>query len=31
MTLPFMADASSVMLVGPNGMGKSMLACNLGH
>jgi DNA replication protein DnaC len=31
MTLPFMADASSVMLVGPNGVGKSMLACNLGH
>lgn len=31
MTLSFMADASNVMLVGPNGVGKSMLACNLGH
>ena len=31
MTLSFMADARNVMLVGPNGMGKSMLACNLGH
>jgi DNA replication protein DnaC len=30
-TLSFMADASNVMLVGPNGVGKSMLACNLGH
>ena len=24
-------DASNVMLVGPNGVDKSMLACNLGH
>ena len=31
MTLSFMVDASNVMLVGPNGVGKSMLACNLGH
>jgi DNA replication protein DnaC len=31
MTLSFMLDASDVMLVGPNGVGKSMLACNLGH
>ena len=31
MTLSFMLDASNVMLVGPNGVGKSMLACNLGH
>lgn len=31
MTLSFMADASNVMLVGPNGVGKSMLSCNLGH
>jgi DNA replication protein DnaC len=31
MTLSFMTDASNVMLVGPNGVGKSMLACNLGH
>ena len=31
MTLAFMADATNVVLVGPNGVGKSMLACNLGH
>jgi DNA replication protein DnaC len=31
MTLSFMADASNVMLVGSNRVGKSMLACNLGH
>ena len=31
MTLSFMKDASNVMLVGPNGLGKSMLACNIGH
>jgi DNA replication protein DnaC len=31
MTLSFMADDSNVMLVGTNGVGKSMLACNLGH
>ncbi len=31
MTLSYMADASNVMMVGPNGVGKSILACNLGH
>ena len=31
MTLSFMAEATNVVLVGPNGVGKSMLACNLGH
>ena len=31
MTLSFMADATNVVLVGPNVAGKSMLACNLGH
>jgi DNA replication protein DnaC len=31
MTLSFMADATNVVLVGPSGVGKSMLACNLGH
>lgn len=31
MTLSFMADATNVVLLGPNGVGKSMLACNLGH
>ena len=31
MTLAFMADATNVVLVGPNGVGKSMLACNLAH
>lgn len=31
MTLSFMNDASNVVLVGSNGVGKSMLACNLGH
>jgi hypothetical protein len=31
MTLSFMTDAINVVLVGPNGVGKSMLACNLGH
>ena len=31
MTLAFMIDATNVVLVGPNGVGKSMLACNLGH
>ena len=30
MTLSFMTDATNVVLVGPNGVGKSMLACNLG-
>jgi DNA replication protein DnaC len=31
MTLSFMTDATNVVLVGPSGVGKSMLACNLGH
>jgi DNA replication protein DnaC len=31
MTLSFMLDASNVTLVGPNEVGKSMLACNLDH
>ena len=31
MTLSFMADATNVVLVGPSGVGKSMLAANLGH
>jgi DNA replication protein DnaC len=31
MTLSFMLDATNVVLVGPNGVGKSMLACNLAH
>jgi DNA replication protein DnaC len=31
MTLAFMADATNVVLVGPSGVGKSMLARNLGH
>ena len=31
MSLSFMLDATNVVLVGPNGVGKSMLACNLGH
>lgn len=31
MTLSFMTDATNVVLVGPNGVGKSMLASNLGH
>ena len=31
MSLSFMMDATNVVLVGPNGVGKSMLACNLGH
>lgn len=31
MTLAFMQDATNVVLVGPNGVGKSMLACNLAH
>ena len=26
-----LVDATNVVLVGPNGVGKSMLACNLGH
>jgi DNA replication protein DnaC len=31
MTLQFLADATNVVLVGPNGVGKSMCACNLGY
>jgi len=31
MTLDFMHDATNVVLVGPNGVGKSMLACNIAH
>jgi DNA replication protein DnaC len=31
MTLEFMQDATNVVLVGPNGVGKSMLACNIAH
>jgi DNA replication protein DnaC len=31
MTLQFLQDASNVVLVGPNGVGKTMCACNLGY
>jgi DNA replication protein DnaC len=31
MTLEFLKDASNVVLVGPNGVGKSMCACNIGY
>jgi DNA replication protein DnaC len=31
MTLGFMADGTNVVFVGPNGVGKSMCAANLGH
>jgi DNA replication protein DnaC len=31
MTLQFVADATNVVLVGPNGVGKTMCACNLGY
>jgi DNA replication protein DnaC len=31
MTLQFMADATNVVFVGPNGIGKSMCAANIGH
>ncbi len=31
MTLVFLQDASNVVLVGPNGVGKTMCACNLGY
>jgi DNA replication protein DnaC len=31
MSLQFMADASSVVLIGPNGVVKSMIAANLGY
>jgi DNA replication protein DnaC len=31
MTLQFMAEAGNVVLVGPNGVGKTMCACNIGY
>ena len=31
LTLTFMEDASNIVLVGPNGVGKTMCACNLGY
>ncbi len=31
MTLEFLNDASNVVLVGPNGVGKTMCACNIGY
>ena len=31
MTLEFMKDAGNVVLVGPNGVGKTMCACNIGY
>ena len=31
MTLEFLKDASNVVLVGPNGVGKTMCACNIGY
>jgi DNA replication protein DnaC len=31
MSLQFLADASSVVVFGPNGVGKSMIAANIGH
>ena len=31
MTLEFLGEASNVVLVGPNGVGKTMCACNLGY
>jgi DNA replication protein DnaC len=31
MGLSFMQEATNVVIVGPNGVGKSMLACNLAH
>jgi DNA replication protein DnaC len=31
MTLDFIKDASNIVLVGPNGVGKSMCACNIGY
>ena len=31
MTLDFLKGASNVVLVGPNGVGKTMCACNLGY
>lgn len=31
MALDFLKDASNVVLVGPNGVGKTMCACNIGY
>jgi DNA replication protein DnaC len=31
MTLEFLKDATNVVLVGPNGVGKTMCACNIGY
>jgi DNA replication protein DnaC len=31
MTLEFLGDATNIVLVGPNGVGKSMLALNITH
>jgi len=31
MTLDFLKDASNIVLVGPNGVGKTMCACNIGY
>ena len=31
LSLQFLADATNVVLVGPNGVGKTMCACNLGY
>jgi DNA replication protein DnaC len=31
MTLDFLKDASNVVLVGPNGVGKTLCACNIGY
>jgi len=31
MTLQFLADATNVVFAGPNGVGKTMCACNLGY
>lgn len=31
MTLEFLEDATNVVLVGPNGVGKTMCACNIGY
>jgi len=31
MALDFMTDTANIILVGPNGVGKSMIACNIAH
>jgi DNA replication protein DnaC len=31
MTLEFLGDATNIVLVGPNGVGKSMLGLNITH